>query len=98
MLPDDRSSSSSHAGIQQHLERLSAAAAAAAASGTDSNSSSDEQQRWDLGLLLQGLLLRYGEVLDYAAEAVSVNRGSGIVGKAELWVKPDRCVSWSWWC
>lgn len=48
---------------------------------------SEQQQKWDLGLLLQGLLVRFGEVFNYNGEAVAVNRGRGIIAKPERWMK-----------
>jgi hypothetical protein len=62
-------------------------AAAAAGGGGGGDAGPRESQRWDLGLLLQGLLLRFGDVMGYDSEAVAVNRGNGIIAKPEAWSK-----------
>jgi hypothetical protein len=99
-----RDSSSSWSGsvisqqqVQQHLAQLAqsaAAAAAAAGVGADAaaGSSSSSGGRWDLGCLLHGFFVRYGELFSYHNEAVSVAAG-GIIAKHRSWYKPGGCCA-----
>jgi DNA polymerase sigma len=79
--------------VQQHLTQLAqssaAAAAAAAAAGSGectAPGSSSSSGGWDLGCLLHGFFVRYGELFNYHQEAVSVAAG-GIIAKHRSWFK-----------
>jgi DNA polymerase sigma len=74
--------------VQQHLTQLAQSSAAAAAAGAGSASgSSSSSGCWDLGCLLHGFFVRYGELFSYQYDAVSVAAG-GIIFKHRSWVKP----------
>jgi hypothetical protein len=104
---DSSSSSSSWSGsvisqeqVQQHLTQLaqSAAAAAAGVGACAAAGSSSSGGRWDLGCLLHGFFVRYGELFSYHNEAVSVAAG-GIIAKHRSWYKPGGVLCrerWMW--
>jgi hypothetical protein len=104
---DSSSSSSSWSGsvisqeqVQQHLTQIAQSAAAAAAengggASAGSSSSSSSGGRWDLGCLLHGFFVRYGELFSYHNEAVSVAAG-GIIAKHRSWYKPGGCCRERW--